>query len=115
MLPPAIKTIPVESSVAVWFIRGTADPPPLTSLSPPIITTLVLVPVAAVAEKVPLDGLKISAVSKAVAAVPSVLPPSTTIISAPGVRSRRFDRNGRINSASLKTGIIMETCIEDFG
>jgi len=42
---------------------------------------------------------------------PSELPPSATIISAPGARSRRCARNGRISSASLNTG----TMIENFG
>ena len=47
-------------------------------------------------------------------AVPSVLSPSATIISAPGTRSRRFLRNLRINDASLKTGTMIETCIASF-
>src|SRR5262245_12893001 len=35
------------------------------------------------------------------------------MISAPRVRSRKFDRNARINGASLKTGTIMEIDIEN--
>src|SRR4051794_17818190 len=59
-------------------MRGTAVPPADTSAPPPIMAALTFAPIGETAENVRVARSKISAVCSAVAAVPKLLPPTTS-------------------------------------